>query len=94
MTLPAGTAVRNLPESGLDGGLLRAEALRDGAATLTVDSGIRANMRITISVGVSTFPENGTTGEELLRTADSALYQAKSSGRNQVVVAKLFQSTL
>lgn len=83
-----------LPDSGLEGGLLRAEALRDGAAELTIESGIRPPMHITISVGVSIFPDNGLSGEELLRTADAALYQAKAAGRNQVVVAKIFQSTI
>ncbi len=83
-----------LPDAGLDGVLVRAEALREGAAQLTIDSGIRPAMHITISVGIAIFPDNGLSGEELLRTADAALYQAKSVGRNQVVVAKIFQSTV
>jgi diguanylate cyclase (GGDEF)-like protein len=42
---------------------------------------------VTLSIGVSSFPENGTTVEALLRTADSALYRAKDEGRDRVVVA-------
>jgi diguanylate cyclase (GGDEF)-like protein len=42
---------------------------------------------VTCSVGVATYPEHGTTGEALLRAADTAVYRAKHEGRNQVVVA-------
>ncbi|WP_099362533.1 EAL domain-containing protein [Fredinandcohnia onubensis] len=37
---------------------------------------------ITTSVGISTFPENGKTIEELIKNADAALYRAKASGKN------------
>jgi len=39
------------------------------------------------SIGVSAYPDHGSTGEELLRAADAALYRAKREGRDQVVVA-------
>jgi diguanylate cyclase (GGDEF)-like protein len=43
---------------------------------------------ITISVGVAALvPDTGHTVEELLRTADAALYRAKADGRNQAVLA-------
>lgn len=34
------------------------------------------------SIGISIFPDNGTTGTELIQHADVAVYQAKESGRN------------
>lgn len=37
---------------------------------------------ITISIGISLFPEHGTDTETLLRNADSAMYQTKNEGRN------------
>jgi diguanylate cyclase (GGDEF)-like protein len=40
---------------------------------------------VTMSAGVSEFPADGTTAEELLHVADAALYAAKRGGRNQVV---------
>jgi diguanylate cyclase (GGDEF)-like protein len=40
-------------------------------------------MHITISVGVATFPDDGTTGLELILRADQALYRAKLTGRNR-----------
>lgn len=42
---------------------------------------------ITISIGVSEFPQDGETMKELLDAADIALYEAKSAGRNRVVPA-------
>jgi EAL domain-containing protein (putative c-di-GMP-specific phosphodiesterase class I) len=37
---------------------------------------------LTISVGVSLYPGDGSTGSELLRNADSAMYHSKNLGRN------------
>ncbi|MFJ3369199.1 putative bifunctional diguanylate cyclase/phosphodiesterase [Pseudomonas sp. NPDC086251] len=39
-------------------------------------------MVITTSIGISLFPEDGKTCEELLKNADLALYQSKGNGRN------------
>jgi diguanylate cyclase (GGDEF)-like protein len=44
--------------------------------------------KLTVSIGLAEYPEGGDTPEELIATADTAMYQAKSSGRNQVVVAE------
>lgn len=43
--------------------------------------------RLTVSIGLAEYPDGGDTPEELIATADAAMYQAKSSGRNKVVVA-------
>jgi diguanylate cyclase (GGDEF)-like protein/PAS domain S-box-containing protein len=40
---------------------------------------------VACSIGVSCFPDNGSSTEELLRQAESALLQAKQEGRNAVV---------
>ncbi|MBI4610167.1 MAG: diguanylate cyclase [Candidatus Rokubacteria bacterium] len=40
--------------------------------------------KVTVSVGVATFPDDATTHEKLLEAADRALYQAKADGRNLV----------
>jgi len=42
---------------------------------------------LTVSIGLAEYPEGGETPEELIATADAAMYQAKSAGRNQVVIA-------
>ena len=39
---------------------------------------------VTISLGVSTYPQDGQTPSELIESADKRLYNAKNNGRNQV----------
>jgi len=43
--------------------------------------------RVTVSVGAAEYPTHGETPEELIGSADAAMYQAKSEGRDRVVVA-------
>lgn len=43
---------------------------------------------ITISAGVSLYPEHGTDAETLMKRADQALYQAKHGGKNAVRIAE------
>jgi diguanylate cyclase (GGDEF)-like protein len=40
--------------------------------------------QVTISLGVATFPLDGSTAEEIIEVADQALYRAKRAGRNLV----------
>jgi diguanylate cyclase (GGDEF)-like protein len=40
----------------------------------------------TLSIGAAIFPAHGSSGEAVLACADQALYQAKHSGRNRVVI--------
>jgi diguanylate cyclase (GGDEF)-like protein len=42
--------------------------------------------RLTISIGVSSFPFNSTNLEGLIKYADDAMYRAKAGGRNRVVL--------
>ncbi|WP_151638414.1 EAL domain-containing protein [Noviherbaspirillum aerium] len=50
-----------------------------------------AELYISCSIGVSVFPEDGSDIAELMRNADSAMYEAKSQGRNN---AQFFTQTL
>ncbi len=59
--------------------VVRASPFRDGGG---------AELPITISIGGASFPEDGTTGEALLRAADEALYRAKRAGRNGWALAE------
>lgn len=44
--------------------------------------------RLTVSVGLANFPEDAGSMKELVKYADSALYQAKHYGKNRTVVYK------
>ena len=44
--------------------------------------------RLTVSMGVAAFPEDGMTGPLLITNADNALYRAKAEGRNRVCAAR------
>jgi len=39
-------------------------------------------LRVTASIGIATYPEDGDTAEALLKSADMAMYDAKQNGRN------------
>jgi len=41
--------------------------------------------QVTVSFGVSSFPQDATTPSQLIRMADERLYRAKENGRNQVI---------
>ncbi len=64
-----------------------AERIRGLVEGQVYPSGHGASQRITISVGVSVFPEDAQLELELIRVADQRLYQAKRAGRNRVVSA-------
>lgn len=67
-----------LPETGLAGSVVVAERIR-AAIEQTL---FKTVQHVTISFGVATFLSDE---QDLLQRADSALYQAKGQGRNQVV---------
>ncbi|MDD5016686.1 MAG: PAS domain S-box protein [Eubacteriales bacterium] len=78
-----------LPGANLENSRLRAEDLRQGVKELLVYYLGKPLGKCTISLGVAAFPEHGMTGEEILKSADSALYRAKNEGRDRVVVASV-----
>ena len=57
------------------------ERIIDSLAEVTTIGGHEINS--STSVGIAMFPENGSNLSELLRAADLAMYQAKSSGRGR-----------
>ncbi|WP_304796130.1 sensor domain-containing diguanylate cyclase [Lacisediminimonas sp.] len=64
----------------------RAEQLRADFASSRAPYG-ELQVGSTLSVGIASFPEHGGTAAELIRCADLAMYKAKTSGRNCVVIA-------
>jgi diguanylate cyclase (GGDEF)-like protein len=55
--------------------------------TLTTAGGLISLSNLTCSLGAATYPESGTTLEQLILAADTATYTAKRAGRNRVVTA-------
>lgn len=76
-----------LPDASLADTQHRAEQLRQGVKQLQVEYHHQLLNRITISLGVACFPEEGLTGEAIIQAADIALYHAKKLGRDRVAVA-------
>ncbi len=76
-----------LPEAPLDVTLARAERLRHKVRHLQLEHKNQSLGSVTISLGVAVFPDHGANSEEVLKSADTALYRAKHEGRDCVVVA-------
>ena len=74
-------------ETSLETAVMRADQLKEEVKELRLRYAGREIGSIALSMGVSAYPVNGTTPEELLRTADAALYRAKQAGRDRVVAA-------
>ncbi len=75
-----------LPDVDREAARFIAERVRAAVAGVTVGSG-QAAIRFTLSVGLAFFSPGLAGVEELMRRADAALYQAKTSGRDRVCVA-------
>lgn len=76
-----------LPTADLNAAHTRAERIRSKLHELTVLHQGQSLGMITVSVGIATLPQHGTSAKELLEAADAALYRAKRGGRDRVVDA-------
>jgi diguanylate cyclase (GGDEF)-like protein len=61
-----------------------AQKICDSVSSTTFKLIDNIDCHVTISLGVSTYPEHGKTPTELIEYADKYLYKAKENGRNQV----------
>jgi len=73
-----------LIEAPLSTALIVAERIRARVAAEAFDGG-----PMTVSVGAAEYPAHGDTPEELIASADAAMYEAKNAGRDQVIAARL-----
>jgi len=64
-----------------------AERIREAIAQSPFTIGGGTEVPLTISIGVSCYPRDSRTRDELLHLADRAMYRAKSLGRDRVSVA-------
>ena len=65
-----------------------AEQLRLSIKKISISHKNHLLPKVTVSIGVSTLPDQYPSGLALLRAADEALYRAKERGRDRVVVAQ------
>jgi diguanylate cyclase (GGDEF)-like protein len=77
-----------LPRASLDNTRARAEYLREGVKSLVVQYQGQVLDAVTASLGIAIFPDHGSTADRVVKAADEALYQAKRSGRDRVVVGE------
>ncbi len=75
-----------LPETNTAGAMQVANRVRRGVEQSKFFAGSpRQVEHLTISIGVAIFDQDAQTKRDLIEAADSALYAAKSQGRNQVI---------
>jgi diguanylate cyclase (GGDEF)-like protein len=73
-----------LPNTDTENAILVAEKIRSAIAEITV-AGVERD--ITASLGLATIPDHAGDGDQLARSADRALYVAKTNGRNRTETA-------
>lgn len=77
-----------LPETEGMGAMKVAESIRSEFATESLSLVPGANLACTVSIGVKSLAPTATdTVQDLLLSADAALYEAKRAGRNRAVLA-------
>jgi len=79
-----------MPGFGKEVAFLKAEELRKLVYEEKLDytSANGVLLKKSISIGVSSFPEDGSRAADVFRRADSAMVRAKKSGRNQVCLSR------
>ncbi|MBI5561281.1 MAG: diguanylate cyclase [Deltaproteobacteria bacterium] len=69
--------------------LLAAERFRHLIKSYDFSSALYPSRRITVSVGVSIYPQSRPiTIDDLIKTADKAMYQSKADGRDRVTISE------
>jgi len=68
-----------------EGTMMIAKKIHQNFASLVFDVGNGETIQKTMSIGISYFPEDGDTIWKCIKFADTALYVAKTTGRNKIV---------
>lgn len=73
-----------LPNAERDEAIMTAQKICQAVSEKPFKLANDKESKVTISLGVSTYPRDGNTPSELIEHADQCLYHAKENGRNQV----------
>ena len=73
-----------LPETDPTGAFVLAEKIRLGVNAMAVDLP-GADHRPSLSIGVVSYPDDGRTADELIISADGAMYASKRAGKDRVM---------
>ena len=73
-----------LPDTSAELAAQRAEEMRIAVGHTEMQYHGQLLRPMTLSFGIATFPANGRTSQDLLRASDTALFRAKSEGRDRV----------
>jgi diguanylate cyclase (GGDEF)-like protein len=73
-----------LPEADGNAGKDLAERVRKNVESYLFENNGKAVYRVTVSIGISSYPFDGRDPKVLIQMADKALYEAKGAGRNRV----------
>lgn len=74
-----------MPETSKEMAARTAERLREKISTEEIATSAGGRITVTVSFGVASFPEDGSSAADLLVTADDRLYKAKKEGKNRVI---------
>jgi two-component system, cell cycle response regulator len=81
-----------LPETDIETAQRKLESLRESIASAPIALAARGErVHITISAGLSSFPQDAEDASELFALADERMFQAKREGRNRVVAGIVSQ---
>ena len=77
-----------LPETDKEAGKVVAERIRKAIESHPFyGREVQPGGKVTVSVGLASYPDDGTDPTALVQSADKVLYESKESGRNSVKVA-------
>jgi diguanylate cyclase (GGDEF)-like protein len=81
-----------MPETDEAGALVIAERIRERIAQLVLETD-QGPLRVTMSLGLATFPGEGARKSQLVERADACLYHAKRHGRNRSVSSQALRAS-
>jgi diguanylate cyclase (GGDEF)-like protein len=76
-----------LPDTDAGGAVRSAERIREALRAHGFLKEAGHNVRLTASLGVSCYPQHGSTPQDLIQKADQAMYSVKEQGKDAVELA-------